>query len=57
MHMERGHEQAAKTLADKALTLLQEHGSSLSPPLDLRELFEKLKRHDPVPPQLLNHGQ
>ncbi len=55
--MERGHEQAAKTLADKALTLLQEHGSSLSPPLDLRELFEKLKRHDPVPPQLLNHGQ
>ena len=57
VHMEGGHGKAAKSLAGKALTLLQEHGSSLSPPLDLRELFEKLKRQDPVPPQLLDHGQ
>jgi predicted metal-dependent hydrolase len=57
LHMEQGHEQAAKTLAGKALALLQEHGPRLSPTLDLRELFEKLKRQDPVPPQWLNSGQ
>ena len=57
VHMEQGHKKAAKTLAGKALALLQEHGPALSPTLDLRELLERLKRRDPVPPLLLDHGQ
>ena len=57
VHREQGHEKAAKTLASKALALLQEHGLALSPTLDLRELLGRLKRRDPVPPLLLNHGQ
>ncbi|MEJ2365707.1 MAG: DUF309 domain-containing protein [Deltaproteobacteria bacterium] len=57
VHMEQDHEEAAKTLATKALALLQEHRLALAPTLDLRELLERLKRRDPVPPLLLNHGQ
>ena len=57
VHREQGHEEAAKTLAGKALALLQEHGLALSPTLDLRELLERLKRRNPVPPLLLHHGQ
>ena len=57
VHREQGHEKAAKKLAGKALALLQEHGLALSPALDLRELLDRLKRRDPVPPQLLNYGQ
>ena len=57
VHREQGHEKAAKTLASKALGLLQEHGLILSPTIDLRELLESLKRRDPFPPLLLNHGQ
>jgi hypothetical protein len=49
--------QAAKTLAGKALALLQQHDPSFPLALDRRELFEKLKRKDPVPPQWLNFGQ
>ena len=57
VHREQGHEEAAKTLAGKALALLQEYGLALFPTLDLRELLGRLKRRDPVPPQLLNYGQ
>jgi predicted metal-dependent hydrolase len=57
VHREQGHEKAARTLAGKALALLQEHGLALSPALDLRELLDRLKRRDPVPPLLLNQGQ
>jgi hypothetical protein len=57
VHMEQGHEQAAKTLAGKASALLREHGSILPSFLDLNELLEKLKTQDPDPPQLSKRGQ
>lgn len=57
VHLEQGHAQAAKTLAGKALALLQEHGWTLSSLLDLRELLERLETQHPVPPQLPNRGQ
>ena len=57
VHMEQGHEEAAQTLARKAIALLRKHGQSLSYFLDLNELLEKLEKEDPLPPQLLNCGQ
>lgn len=57
VHLEQGHEQAAETLARKAIVLLRKHGQSLSYSFDLSELFDKLEKQDPVPPQLLNCGQ
>jgi hypothetical protein len=52
VHMEQGHEQAAKTLAEKALALLREYDWTLPSLLGLRELLEKLETQDPDPPQL-----
>ena len=57
VHMEQGHEEAAQTLARKAIALLRKHGQSLSYSLDLSELLGKLEKQDPLPPQLLNCGQ
>jgi hypothetical protein len=57
VHMEQGHEQAAKTLAGKASALRREHGSILPSFLDLNELLEKLETQDPDPPQLSKRGQ
>lgn len=57
VHLEQGHEMAAETLADKALTLLRQHGWTPSSLLDLSELLEKLETRHPVPPRLSNRGQ
>jgi hypothetical protein len=57
VHMEQGHEMAAKTLASKALALLREHGWALSSLIDLSELLEKLETQNPVSPQLSKRGQ
>ena len=57
VHMEQGHEMAAKTLAGKSLALLREHDRTLSYLLDLSELLEKLETQHPVPPQLSSRGQ
>lgn len=57
VHLEQGHEHAAKTLANKALALLRKHGWTVASSLDLKELLEKLETRDPVPPLLSVRGQ
>ena len=57
VHIEQGHEQAAKTLAGKALALLRQHGWTVASFLDFNKLLEKLESRDPVPPLLSVGGQ
>jgi len=52
VHLEQGNQRAARSLADKAATLLVHHGKPVSGRLDLTNLVKGLEALEATPPKL-----
>ncbi|MDH3392846.1 MAG: DUF309 domain-containing protein [Desulfobulbaceae bacterium] len=52
IHLEQGNHKAARSMADKAISGLLDHGDHLPLPIDITALTNALKQLDPDPPRL-----